>query len=320
VCSSDLEEENSTPENLKDFVDESSRLHLTDDDLKKLEEVLLNPPFPNEKLKEAAQKYSEEVREKHTHIDDFDVNQKWDGISQEVWDRMEAIEKQREAIHGPITEEDLPPTGAYANSEYRQRGELLAEIIRNDEELGLYDEPFDNPLIKEEIVNETPITREEIQFVFKENNVDYNDDDISEWDSTLMDGLEDEPPFFTEEELQRFKEMDEMLKVYEEEYVGENIVDYKPTIEEEDENFSTIEPISENIFQEEEISQSLFDEETMEINRSEYQSYLDMEDDFDGFVPEPFATPKELEPITSEPKIDENIKTSSENEDEKKNH
>jgi hypothetical protein len=316
----DEEEENSTPENLKDFVDESSRLHLSDDDLKKLEEVLLNPPFPNEKLKEAAQKYSEEVREKHTHIDDFDVNQKWDGISQEVWDRMEAIEKQREAIHGPITEEDLPPTGAYANSEYRQRGELLAEIIRNDEELGLYDEPFDNPLIKEEIVNETPITREEIQFVFKEKNVDYNDDDISEWDSTLMDGLEDEPPFFTEEELQRFKEMDEMLKVYEEEYVDENIVDYKPTIEEEDENFSTIEPISENIFQEEEISQSLFDEETMEINRSEYQSYLDMEDDFDGFVPEPFATHKELEPITSEPKIDENIKTSSENEDEKKNY
>jgi hypothetical protein len=29
---------------------------------------------PNETLKEAARKYSEEVKEKHVHIDDFDVN------------------------------------------------------------------------------------------------------------------------------------------------------------------------------------------------------------------------------------------------------
>ena len=38
----DNDEVESTPEDLKDFVDESSRLHLSDDDLKKLEEVLLN--------------------------------------------------------------------------------------------------------------------------------------------------------------------------------------------------------------------------------------------------------------------------------------
>ena len=31
--------------------------------------------LPNEKLKEAAQRYSDEVREKHTPIDDFDVNE-----------------------------------------------------------------------------------------------------------------------------------------------------------------------------------------------------------------------------------------------------
>jgi hypothetical protein len=59
------------------------------------EEVLLNPPSPNEELKKAA-------------------------------------------------------------DEYERRGELLAEIIKNDEELGLYNEPFDNPLIKEdvEVINE----------------------------------------------------------------------------------------------------------------------------------------------------------------------
>ena len=53
------EQEESKPEELKDFVDETVRLKLSDEDLKKLEEVLLNPPPPNEKLKEAAQRYQE---------------------------------------------------------------------------------------------------------------------------------------------------------------------------------------------------------------------------------------------------------------------
>jgi len=137
------EEIPSNPEDLKNFVDESTRLRLTEDDLKKLEETLLSPPPPNENLMKAAE-------------------------------------------------------------EYKRKGELLAEIIKNDEELGLYDEPFDNPMIKE---------------------------NISDWDITLMDGLEDEEPFFTEEEM-------------------EKILQEEPTEEEEQQNFSTIEPNNENIFQE----------------------------------------------------------------------
>ena len=87
------EEKPSSPEDLKNFVDESSRIHLSDDDLKKLEEVLLNPPTPNEEL-------------------------------------------------------------VKATDEYKRRGELLAEIMKNDEEMGLYNEPFDNPLIKEEKIHQ----------------------------------------------------------------------------------------------------------------------------------------------------------------------
>ena len=54
------------PEDLKNFVDETIRVRLSEDDLKKLEEALLNPKKPNEKLKEAAQRSSDEVRE-NTH-------------------------------------------------------------------------------------------------------------------------------------------------------------------------------------------------------------------------------------------------------------
>ena len=218
-----IKESESNPEDLKNFIDESVRLHLSENDLKKLEEVLLNPPPPNEELKKAEE-------------------------------------------------------------EYKRRGELLAEIMKNDEEMGLYDEPLDNPMIKEDL-----------------------DDEVSDWDETLMDGLEDEEPFFTEEEI-------------------ENILQEEPTEEEVQRNFSTIEPETENILQDNEILEfEILVQEDLEVPEQE----------FDGFVPEPFATPEEVVEL----KIDENNErmdiigqngneglhyenketTSSEQDDEKKN-
>ena len=142
----------SNPEDLKNFVDETARLHLTENDLMKLEETLLNPPKPNDNLKSAAEYYKMKTD----------------------------IEREK-------------------------RGELLVEMMKNDEELGLYDEPFDNPTIKE--------------------------DNISDWDVTLMDGLEDEEPFFTEE-------IDKILQE-------------EPTEDEESRNFSIITSETEKILQEE---------------------------------------------------------------------
>jgi hypothetical protein len=225
----------SNPEDLKDFVDESSRIHLSDNDLKILEDVLLNPQGPNEELLKAAEKY-------------------------------------------------------------KKRGELLSEIIKNDEELGLYNEPFDNPLIKEP--HHSPQNAEEMMLTTNSDIIESipSDDEVSDWDVTLMDGLEDEEPFFTEEEI-------------------EKILQEEPTEEEVQRNFSTIEPETENIFHKDELVPSMSDEEIMEMNQREYERDLDTEEDFDGFVPEPFATPEEVKEF----KIDETIDTSSENEDEKKN-
>jgi hypothetical protein len=180
------EEVISKPEDLKDFVDETTRVRLSERDLEILEKHLLNPEGPNEKLKEAAQKYSDEVREKHTHIEDFE-----------------------------ISEEKL-----------NQR-QALIEMMEDAQKLGLYDEPFDNPLIKES----ERLTKMDEELKLQEEEYD-DDDDISDWDATLMDGLEDEPPFFTEEEIE---------KIFQEE----------PTEEEIQRNFSTIEPNMENIFQDE---------------------------------------------------------------------
>jgi len=138
--------------------------------------------------------------------------------------------------------------------------DLLAEMMQNDQELGLYDEPFDNPLIKED------------------------KEDVSDWDVTLMDGLDEDESFFTDEEI-------------------ENILQQQPTEEEVQQNFSTITPKIENNFQQDFVP-GLSDEEVMEMNQDEYERKLDTDDDFDGFVPEPFATPEEVEKFN----LDESIK------------
>jgi hypothetical protein len=118
-----------------------------------------------------------------------------------------------------------------------------------------------------------------------------------------MDGLEDEEPFFTEEEI-------------------ENILQEEPTEEEIKENFSTIEPETENIFQDE----NYLTEAILEFNQQSME-----DDDWEEQVPNPSVTPEES---TDEPVYQSEIKeidvmlkvvndaidqnTSSDSDDEKK--
>jgi hypothetical protein len=65
-----------------------------------------------------------------------------------------------------------------------EQRELLNQMVRESEELGLYDEPFDNPLIKEDETPEPPSWMDEIP--------EPTEEDYRDWDVTLEDGLEDE--------------------------------------------------------------------------------------------------------------------------------
>jgi hypothetical protein len=216
-------------EDVKETIDPSeiARVHLSEADLKILEEALLNPQEPNEKLKEAAKRYSEKVRENHTHIQDFDVEVKVENPS--------IFPKEVE-----YDEEYTRPV--YTNEFKEQQKEILEEMMKNDQELGLYNEPFDNPMIKEPVISDDFTIGPGGAFEMTE---ELPDDNISDWDVTLMDGLEDE-------------------EIFQEE----------PTQEEIEQNFSTIIPESTNIFQEEYIP-SLSDEEIMEMNQNEYERLLD---------------------------------------------
>jgi len=192
-------------EDVKDTIDPSeiARIHLSEADLKILEEALLKPQEPNEKLKEAAKRYSEKVKENHTHIQDFDV----------------AVEIEKPSIFPKEVEYDEEYTRPVYTDEFKeQQKEILAEMMKNDQELGLYEEPFDNPMIKEVV---PALSDEEVNEMVLNEWERKEEDDFSDLDVTLMDGLEEEENNFQED----------------------------PTEEEIQQNFSTIEPEMENIFQ-----------------------------------------------------------------------
>jgi|694.fasta_scaffold24439_4 hypothetical protein len=207
-----------------ELVSEVSRVRLSEDDLKKLEEVLFNPPPPNEALMKAAEKYKEQ--------------------------KLKEILKREEETNSP--QESTINENIVETPDKETQKELIVQIIKTDEELGLYNEPFDNPLIKEELIA---------------------DEKTSDWDVTLMDGLEPEVA---------------------------NIFQEEPKEEEIPQIFSTITPESTNIFQEEivetnktEFERILDDEEfiTDAINEFNQQS---LEDELDELVPEPIPVPEEI--------------------------
>lgn len=116
--------------------------------------------------------------------------------------------------------------------------EVLSEMMRLDEELGLYDEPFDNPLIKTEVI--PALSDEEVREML-----------INEWERKFED-IEDED--LVSDEVPAVIEKTQLQKL--EDYVNpqteeelEEIIQEEPTEEEIEENFSTIEPNTENIFQ-----------------------------------------------------------------------
>lgn len=111
-------------------------------------------------------------------------------------------------------------------------------MMRLDEELGLYDEPFDNPLIKTEVI--PALSDEEVREMF-----------INEWERKFED-IQDED--LVSDEAPALIEKTQLQKL--EDYVNpqteeelEEIIQEEPTEEEIEENFSTIEPNTENIFQ-----------------------------------------------------------------------
>lgn len=224
-----IEEEKINTVEASDIVSEVSRLRLSEEDLKKLEEVLLNPPPPNEALVRAAEKYKETKKEQSTINDDEILKRAEEIQLKRVFEESKKIKEQREEEFGPDNIEDEPT--ALANSEYREadieedyndwgglsneeligddeipyipqetptpsttptpveeiqpiqyptqeeRARLLSEMMRMDQELGLYNEPTPTPTPTETFVE--PESKEffiNVNLDSFENKPDFNVD------------------------------------------------------------------------------------------------------------------------------------------------
>jgi hypothetical protein len=196
---------------------EFARVHLSENDLKVLEEALLNPPPPNEALINAAEKYKE--------MTDEEILKKAEQIKlQRTWDIVTKVTRDREEKFGPTNPED-EPVGALANSEYREksifpeeveysdeynkpvytitenptqeeRRQILIDMMQQDQELGLYDEPFDNPMVEEPNEVVPALSDEEVREMF-----------MDEWENKYDLVEEDEEPNYVpsfEEQNQNF--------------------------------------------------------------------------------------------------------------------
>ncbi len=249
----EMVKEEPKPENTiesSDLVGEVSRLRLSEEDLKKLEEVLLNPPPPNEELIKAAERY-EKKRKQESVLSDEEILKRAEEIKlRQVLGKAEELKNEREEIYG-IDEDEEEPT-ALANSEYRENVDV--ELVEEEDD-------------EEEIVNDTPISVETKtinlrQVVFEpiNNQVD-NETDLNE----VMENLRDRELFPESNERAREiienSNIEEVLKpIYDFptiETEEQNFSTIEPTEEEEQQNFSTIEPNSENIFQEEIINEPI---------------------------------------------------------------
>ena len=241
-----------------DILSDAARLRLSENDLKILEEALLSPPPPNEKLVEAAKKYNETQK-------------------------------------------------------------VLVEMMENDQKLGLYDEPFENPLVNEPESHlepqeiEEPITNERTQQQKLEDDVKPpqnaqemmlttndeiitsipSDDEISDWDTVLSIPEDDE-----------MVDWDAILDFDENhiDSVNEPIdfeVEAPETIED---TYNISKSINEGV-----ITPSLSDEEINEMFMDEWERKFDMvEDDDDTIVSEePTVVEAQTQPEIQKFNIDE---------------
>jgi hypothetical protein len=160
-----------------DLADESVRLKLTERDLEILQRYFENPPEPNDALKEAAKKYAEKM-EKATLASD-----------------------EQPEIKKASTKEKID--------------EVLSEMMRLDQELGLYDEPFDKPLVKDEVETIVPALSDEEVMEMNQDEYERKLDTEDEIVSTIEPTEEEEQQNFSTIDLNTENTFQDTIEDYE---------------------------------------------------------------------------------------------------------
>jgi hypothetical protein len=140
-----------------DLTDEEARLKLSQRDLEILERYLSNPPEPNEALKNAFKAHKERM-EKATMASD----EQPDEIVEEPI--VEETSLEDEILKDAVKQFDADVfTTLKDDVDKEEQKEALIELMRLDQELGLYDEPkLDHTTPVEEKIEEAPVVDENV--------------------------------------------------------------------------------------------------------------------------------------------------------------
>lgn len=190
--------EQSNPEDLKEFVDESTRIRLSEEDLKILEDALLNPAEPNDKLKEAAEKYKETQRELLTQM--MENDQKL-GLYDEPFTDTET---PNETLETKEIEEPIERTQLQKLEDY-----VKPLVTPEDTTDSLEEEIFqDEPTIEEEVQNFSTIEDNSTNIFQEEVKPEFEIPEQEGWTEEIEQQYWEEQvpePFATPEEVEKFK-------------------------------------------------------------------------------------------------------------------
>lgn len=163
--------------NASDLMGELTRVRLSENELKELEDILMNPPPPNEKLKKAAEYYKQKVSEVNNQITDAVTTEKpvFPALSDEEVHKMNLDEWEKKLDDEEKTNQqedwesynklmDLqmttePSTAPKNASEMMiTTNEDVVNSIPSDDEKSEFDLPIDNqPVAIEELPENQPI-------------------------------------------------------------------------------------------------------------------------------------------------------------------
>lgn len=144
-----------------------------------------------------ASKNNEVENDKPSNITDDEINEVIDGYrkEKEVQEPIRASDLIAEISRFRPSEEDLKdlenllnkfkPEEPKERPTKEEQREILVQMMKDNEEMGLYDEPFDNPLIRK---TKTPQNASEMMITSDEDIINSipSDNETSNWDDTTL--------------------------------------------------------------------------------------------------------------------------------------
>ena len=188
----------------KDIVGEVSRVRLTEEDLAILERYLNNPPKPNDTLVKAAEEYIKQQEPQITEQPIEVYEKELDGFGTEPLIIPEVTPTPTITVT-PTPTSTVTPTPTNTPTETPTMTPTETEVptftptatVTPEEviEVLLENIPVVIPIVETPVVEVPQLTIEDMPIESDEIYSPEDMEEFKEWDITLMDGFEDEPPY-----------------------------------------------------------------------------------------------------------------------------